>query len=272
MNKSLLALFLLSTFVLSVAVGEPNPNGNQELLRFAERAERIEQAANVPDTEGNDEDEGSLSEADVQKARRAGYSDEQIAKEQLKAQHVAVKKAAAEKALQDQQEVLDVAANKTAQAAGEAAAKEARKEARGEEEIKKAAEEAEEKKKEELVAKEKKEEVQKKVLDEVVLEAKKEAAKEAAEAVEKSPEEILEAEKNKRQEQFLASLTPEAIASAEVELSSVFSGVLGSLLTNMLSKEPELVQRHLYARRPENNDPTKVQLVQEGLAVPKTSL
>ena len=87
-----------------------------------------------------------------------------------------------------------------------------------------------------------------------------------------TPEEILEAEKNKRQEQFLASLTPEAIASAEVELSSVFSGVLGSLLTNMLSKEPELVQRHLYARRPENNDPTKVQLVQEGLAVPKTSL
>lgn len=110
------------------------------------------------------------------------------------------------------------------------------------------------------------------MLDEVVVEAKKEAAAEAANAVEKSPQEILEAEKVKRQEQFLTSLTPEAIASAQVELSSVFSGVLGSLLTNLLSKEPELIQRHLYAKRPENNDPTKVQLVQEGLAVPKTSL
>merc|ERR1711871_501298 len=111
---------------------------------------------------------------------------------------------------------------------------------------------------------------QKKVLDEGVLEAKKEAAQEAANAVEKSPEEILEAEKVKRQEQFLTSLTPEAIASAEVELSSVFSGVLGSLLTNMLSKQPELVNRHLaQARKP---DPTKIQMVQEGIAVPKTSL
>ena len=105
---------------------------------------------------------------------------------------------------------------------------------------------------------------------ETVKEAKKEAAKEAADAVELSPEEILENEKTRRQEQFLTSLTPEAIASAEVELSSVFSGVLGSLLTNMLSKQPELVERHLAsAKKP---DPTKVQMVQEGIAVPKTSL
>lgn len=272
MNKSLLALFLIAACALSVAMGEPNPNGNQELLRFAERAERIEQQENLPDTEASDEDEGSMSEADVKKAREAGYSDEQIAKEQLKAQKVALKKKAATEALEASENVLDAAVNKTAKAAGDAAAKEAEKQAKGEEEIQKAAEEAQEKKKEELIAKEKKQEVQKKVLDEVVLEAKKEAAQEAANAVEKSPEEILEAEKVRRQEQFLTSLTPEAIASAEVELSSVFSGVLGSLLTNMLSKEPELVERHLYARRPENNDPTKVKLVQEGLAVPRTSL
>ena len=81
---------------------------------------------------------------------------------------------------------------------------------------------------------------------------------------------ILENEKNRRQEQFLTSLTPEAIASAQVELSSVFSGVLGSLLTNMLSKQPELVERHLAAAR--KPDPTKVAMVQEGIATAKNGL
>ena len=269
MHKSLIAVLLLAVIAACAA---SNPNGNQELLRFAERAERVEQAANVPDTEGSDEDEGAMTEEDVKKAKAAGYSDEQIAKEQMKAARVAAKTDAAKNAIKEQEQVLNAAADKTAKKAGEAAAKEAEKEAKGEAEMEKAAEEAQQKKKEELIAKEKKEEVQKKVLDEVVVEAKKEAAAEAANAVEKSPQEILEAEKVKRQEQFLTSLTPEAIASAQVELSSVFSGVLGSLLTNLLSKEPELIQRHLYAKRPENNDPTKVQLVQEGLAVPKTSL
>merc|ERR1712146_222020 len=145
-------------------------------------------------------------------------------------------------------------------------------EKKNEEEVNEAVNKAKEDKQHEIEENKKKEKVKKEVMRETIKEAKKEAAKEAADAVELSPEEILENEKTRRQEQFLTSLTPEAIASAEVELSSVFSGVLGSLLTNMLSKEPELVERHLYARRPENNDPTKVKLVQEGLAVPRTSL
>ena len=57
MHKSLIAVLLLAVIAACAA---SNPNGNQELLRFAERAERVEQAANVPDTEGSDEDEGAM--------------------------------------------------------------------------------------------------------------------------------------------------------------------------------------------------------------------
>merc|ERR1712146_195534 len=143
-------------------------------------------------------------------------------------------------------------------------------EKKNEEEVNEAVNKAKEDKQNEIEENKKKEKVKKEVMRETIKEAKREAAKEAADAVELSPEEILENEKNRRQEQFLTSLTPEAIASAEVELSSVFSGVLGSLLTNMLSKQPELVNRHLaQARKP---DPTKVEMVQEGIATPKTSL
>ena len=72
-----------------------------------------------------------------------------------------------------------------------------------------------------------------------------------------SPED-LENEKTRRQEQFLTSL-PEAIASAEVELSSVFSGVLGSLLTN--SEQAARVRKVPASAK--KLDPTKVQMVQE---------
>jgi hypothetical protein len=60
-----------------------------------------------------------------------------------------------------------------------------------------------------------------------------------------SPEEIMKADQAERQQQYLAAMTPGAIAAAEMELSSVFSGVIGSLLTNMLTQEPELVREHM---------------------------
>ena len=56
---------------------------------------------------------------------------------------------------------------------------------------------------------------------------------------------ILAADKMDREQQFLTQLTPNAIRAAEVELSSVFSSVIGSLLTNMLTREPDLVARHM---------------------------
>ena len=166
--------------------------------------------------------------------------------------------------------MIEAAANKVAKEAGEKAAKEKAQETKDEEELKKATEDAVATKKKEMEDKKTRKKIQDEVIAETVKKAKEEAATEAANAVELSPEQILEANKLKRQQQFLTSLTPEAIASAEVELSSVFSGVLGSLMANMLSKQPELVERHLFAKRPDNNDPTKVDLINAGLAVPKT--
>lgn len=61
----------------------------------------------------------------------------------------------------------------------------------------------------------------------------------------KSPEEILRAVEADRQAQFLDSVTPQSLQMAEVELSGIFSGVLSSIITNMLTKKPNLVRKHL---------------------------
>ena len=92
---------------------------------------------------------------------------------------------------------------------------------------------------------EEKEQAKKKVLDEIKVEATKEAEIASANYAGATPEEILAADKSDRQQQYLASMGPDAIAAAELELSSVFSSVIGSLLTNMLTREPELVRSHM---------------------------
>jgi hypothetical protein len=265
-------LLFVAVAATAVCANAYELNGNQELLRFAERAEAQEaRVQEDPGAEAPASDEATeLSDDDVKKAKEAGYSDKQIAQEQLKSSVAAEKVKAAKDGLKAQDEVIEAAANKVAKEAGEKAAKEKAQETKDEEELKKATEDAVATKKKEMEDKKTRKKIQDEVIAETVKKAKEEAATEAANAVELSPEQILEANKLKRQQQFLTSLTPEAIASAEVELSSVFSGVLGSLMANMLSKQPELVERHLFAKRPDNNDPTKVDLINAGLAVPKT--
>jgi hypothetical protein len=249
------------------SVSASAPNGNQELLRFAEKAEVKEQAQDGDDDSSDDDnDDDASSDGDD--------STENVSKEQakdaVKAEKINEKLEAANDQVKSTDDAVNAAANEAANEEGEKARKQALEEKKNEEEVNEAVNKAKEDKQNEIEENKKKEKVKKEVMRETIKEAKREAAKEAADAVELSPEEILENEKNRRQEQFLTSLTPEAIASAEVELSSVFSGVLGSLLTNMLSKQPELVERHLaQARKP---DPTKVEMVQQGIATAKTSL
>ena len=191
------------------------------------------------------------------------------AKDAVQQEKINEKMNAANEQIKSTDDAINAAADDAANEEGEKAKKRAIEEKKNEDEVNEAVNKAKEDKQNEIKEKKKKEKVKKEVIRETVKEAKK-AAKEAADAVELSPEEILENEKNRRQEQFLTSLTPEAIASAQVELSSVFSGVLGSLLTNMLSKQPELVERHLAAAR--KPDPTKVAMVQEGIATAKNGL
>ena len=243
------------------SVSDSAPNGNQDLLRFAEKAEAREQEEGESDeSSGGDDDDEEQTES---------VSKEE-AKDAIKEEKINEKLSAAKEEMKSTDDAVNAAAEEASKEAGEKAKEAAIAEKKNEEEVEEAVEKAKADKEKEIEENDKKEKIKKEVMQETVKEAKKEAAKEAADAVELSPEEILENEKTRRQEQFLTSLTPEAIASAEVELSSVFSGVFGSLLTNMLSKQPELVERHLAsAKKP---DPTKVQMVQEGIAVPKTSL
>ena len=83
------------------------------------------------------------------------------------------------------------------------------------------------------------------LLKDIKKEAEAQAEVEAADFADMSPEQIIAADNMDREQQFLTELTPNAIRAAEVELSSVFSSVIGSLLTNMLTREPELVARHM---------------------------
>jgi hypothetical protein len=267
----ILTIVVCSSLVLGKriedSVSASAPNGNQELLRFAEKAEVKEQAQDGDDDSSDDDNDDDASSNDDDSTENV--SKEQ-AKDAVKSEKVNEKLKAANDQIKSTDDAVNAAANEAANEEGEKARKQALDEKKNEEEVNEAVNKAKEDKQNEIEENKKKEKVKKEVMRETIKEAKQEAAKEAADAVELSPEEILENEKNRRQEQFLTSLTPEAIASAEVELSSVFSGVLGSLLTNMLSKQPELVERHLaQARKP---DPTKVEMVQQGIATPKASL
>ena len=108
-----------------------------------------------------------------------------------------------------------------------------------------AIQEAAAKEKQNIQSDEEKNEAKEVVLKQVKEEAELEAEKESANFADVSPEEIMKADQAERQQQYLAAMTPGAIAAAEMELSSVFSGVIGSLLTNMLTQEPELVREHM---------------------------
>ena len=252
---------------LEDAVSASAPNGNQELLRFAERTEAQEKTQEPEEEEDSgaaDDDDDSSNDESTESVSK------EEAKDAVQQEKINEKMNVANEQIKSTDDAINAAADDAANEEGEKAKKHATEEKKNEDEVNEAVNKAKEDKQNEIAENKKKEKVKKEVMRETVKEAKKEAAKEAADAVELSPEEILENEKNRRQEQFLTSLTPEAIASAQVELSSVFSGVLGSLLTNMLSKQPELVERHLAAAR--KPDPTKVAMVQEGIATAKNGL
>ena len=243
------------------SVSDAAPNGNQDLLRFAEKAEAQEQE------EGESEDESSAGDDEDEEQTESVSKEE--AKDAIKEEKVNEKLSAAKEEMKSTDDAVNAAAEEASNEAGKKAKEAAIAEKKNEEEVEEAVEKAKADKEKEIEENDKKENIKKEVMKETVKEAKKEAAKEAADAVELSPEEILENEKTRRQEQFLTSLTPEAIASAEVELSSVFSGVLGSLLTNMLSKQPELVEA--LGQRKEAR-PNKGPNGTRGIAVPKTNL
>ena len=77
---------------------------------------------------------------------------------------------------------------------------------------------------------EQKENAKKEILESVKVEAEQEAEIEAGKLASSgmSPEDIINADKSDRQAQYLASMSPGAISAAELELSSVFSSVIGS--------------------------------------------
>lgn len=47
----------------------------------------------------------------------------------------------------------------------------------------------------------------------------------------------------------VTDFSPEAIRKAEIEISSVFSGIVSSLLSNLLTQNPEMVRRSMVVRR-----------------------
>eukprot|EP00947_MAST-08B_sp_MAST-8B-sp1_P004476 g4476.t1 len=83
------------------------------------------------------------------------------------------------------------------------------------------------------------------LLEEGRKQAEREAGDEVGNVPIKSPEDILAAVQADRQAQFMDSVTPRALREAEVELGGLFSGVLSSVITNALTKRPDLIRKHM---------------------------
>lgn len=226
---------------------EPTEGGEEEVNPDDTMAANDAEASAPVDT-------SPLSEADIAKLRAAGKSDAEIATEQAKrkltADKIAKASAALDAAEQNQvreeskaeaaEERLQNAAERTAEAGNSGALSTGEKE-----KMQAAIEKAGAQEQAKIAAARERSNVKGELIKEIKKEAEEQAEVEAADFADMSPEQILAMDKMDREQQFLTELTPNAIRAAEVELSSVFSSVIGSVLTNMLTREPELVARHM---------------------------
>lgn len=226
----------------------------QQPMRFREmKDDPVELETGYPDTDTSELPDGSksLTADDVNKLRDSGMDEQKIVQEMATRKRTQELLNGASVAMDKAQ-----AAQDTYQAAAEDAAEKAQNQqeqaqdsdelsAQEKAELQEKFDQARERVKAAHVQRKQNEAMKAQVVQAVEAEAREQAAKDAANYADMTPEQILAADQMDRQQQFLTSLTPEAVASAEVELSSVFSSVIGSLLTNMLSREPELVAKHM---------------------------
>ena len=220
----------------------------EESMNFAEQTGRNNQMRfqEASTTEEPAEEEASpqapMDADEMNRLRAAGASDTEVAIEQTKQKMVQDKMETASKNM-EQEEKEDQEKATLEQNQNEANEANAKDESAAsmDQALERAA--ADESQKQEM--EKEKDEAKKKVLEKIKEEAETEAEVESVKMADMSPEEILNLDKSERQSQYLSSLSPGAIAAAELELSSVFSSVIGSLLTNMLTKEPELIRSHM---------------------------
>ena len=213
-------------------------------MRFQEArtdaAEDPDPADADADAEGGGNTAPPMTDDDIARLKAQGASDTELSIEQAKRKIVEDKLNTAKEtmATEEQKEQADA----EEQAKNEEANPEKNE---NDQRMDDAIQEAAAKEKQNIQSDEEKNEKKEVVLKQVKEEAELEAEKESANFADVSPEEIMKADQAERQQQYLAAMTPGAIAAAEMELSSVFSGVIGSLLTNMLTQEPELVREHM---------------------------
>lgn len=220
-----------------------NPDTDPDAVQAAADAEEAAPADTAP-----------LTTAEIAALRASGKSDSEIAVEQAKRKLTADKIAKASAALdaaettqaneeqkaQDAEAKLQNAAERTAEAGAGGALSTSEKA-----QMQAAIEKAGAQQQANIAASRERQAVKGELLKDIKKEAEAQAEVEAADFADMSPEQILATDKMDREQQFLTQLTPNAIRAAEVELSSVFSSVIGSLLTNMLTREPDLVARHM---------------------------
>lgn len=210
-------------------------------MRFQEaRTDVAEDPDPDADVEGSGDTAAPMTDDDIARLKAQGVSDTELSIEQGKRKIIndkinTAKETMASEEQKEQADAEEQAKNKDANP----------EKSENDQRIDDAIEKAATAEKANIQSDEEKNEAKEVVLKQVKEEAEVEAEKESANFADVSPEEIMKADQAERQQQYLAAMTPGAIAAAEMELSSVFSGVIGSLLTNMLTQEPELVREHM---------------------------